>query len=220
MTLHGDSVKAASEQTKSPERVGAFKQHAPKWIRTTGLILRRDALYPAELWAPSRPTMPACRPMASTPFIVCGANHGKRISRVLSSKRRRMTASGRRIIYLGPRLLDVSSSLPGTLDAVRNTARVAPRPLFGLAPSGVCLAAAVTSPRGGLLHHLFTLACALFGPSAVNSLWHFPSPYDARPLAGTLPFGARTFLESWRLAPPLAIHTRFPELSNSNASSP
>ncbi len=32
------------------------------------------------------------------------------------------------------------------------------------------------------------------GPSAVCSLLHFPSPHDARPLAGILPCGARTFL--------------------------
>ncbi len=32
------------------------------------------------------------------------------------------------------------------------------------------------------------------GPSAVCSLLHFPSPHGARPLAGILPCGARTFL--------------------------
>jgi len=89
--------------------------------------------------------------------------NGKRISRVLSPKHHRMTVPGRRIIYLGPRLLDVSSSLPGTLDAIAYMARAAPRPLFGLAPSGVYHAAAVTSTRGGLLHRRFTLACALAG---------------------------------------------------------
>jgi len=31
-------------------------------------------------------------------------------------------------------------------------------------------------------------------PLAVFSLWHFPSGYPAQPLAGTLPYGARTFL--------------------------
>ena len=31
-------------------------------------------------------------------------------------------------------------------------------------------------------------------PLAVSSLWHFPSGYPAQPLAGTLPYGARTFL--------------------------
>ena len=33
------------------------------------------------------------------------------------------------------------------------------------------------------------------GPSAVCSLWHFPSPRDARALPGAVPCGARTFLE-------------------------
>ncbi len=75
-------------------------------------------------------------------------------------KHHQMTVPERRIIYLGPRLLDVSSSLPGTPDACAYMARAAPRPLFGLAPSGVYPAAAVASTRGGLLHHRFTLACA------------------------------------------------------------
>ena len=43
-------------------------------------------------------------------------------------------------------------------------------------------------------------------PSAVCSLWHCPSPCDARPLAGTTPYGARTFLSRVKAA---AIRTRF-----------
>ena len=57
--------------------------------------------------------------------------------------------------------------------------------------------------RGALLPHRFTLACA-FRPSAVCSLWHFPSPWAvacataccARPLAGIPLCGARTFLRT------------------------
>jgi hypothetical protein len=45
------------------------------------------------------------------------------------------------------------------------------------------------------------------GPSAVCSLLHFPSPRDARALPGTLPCGARTFLDALRAA---AILTRLP----------
>ena len=50
---------------------------------------------------------------------------------------------------------DVSSGLPGA-----RARRATARSLFGLAPGGVCRAAAVTSERGGLLPHRFTLACA------------------------------------------------------------
>ena len=51
-----------------------------------------------------------------------------------------------------------------------------PRPkcsLLGLAPDGVCRAAAVARRAGELLPHRFTLTCAR-RPSAVCSLWHFP----------------------------------------------
>jgi hypothetical protein len=40
---------------------------APEWIRTTGLILRRDALYPAELRAPS--VTPAPNERAATGHV-------------------------------------------------------------------------------------------------------------------------------------------------------
>ena len=61
---------------------------------------------------------------------------------------------------------------------------------------------------GALLPHPFTLACAASRrPSAVCSLWHFPSPLGARALPGTLPCGARTFLRT-RPKPARAILTR------------
>jgi hypothetical protein len=68
--------------------------------------------------------------------------------------------------------------------------------------------------RGALLPHRFTLACARDRgpePSAVCSLLHFPSPRDARGLPGTLPCGARTFLDAARGA---AVLTRLPAFSN------
>ena len=78
----------------------------------------------------------------------------------------------------------------------------AARPLFDLAPSGVCRAAPVTRDAGALLPHRCTLTCAprpprrMSGrPSAVCSLWHFPAPYDDWPLASTLPCGVPTFLD-------------------------
>jgi hypothetical protein len=49
--------------------------------------------------------------------------------------------------------------------------------------------------RGALLPHRFTLATrSSRSRSAVCSLWHFPAGHPDRPLAGTLPCGARTFL--------------------------
>ncbi len=54
--------------------------------------------------------------------------------------------------------------------------------------------------RGALLPHLFTLACAAAtlagdcGHRRFSSLFHFPSPLGAWPLASILPCGARTFL--------------------------
>jgi len=62
------------------------------------------------------------------------------------------------IIHLGRTLPDGSSDLPGNA-ACRNR-RLNGQPirvsLFGLAPRGVCLAAAVASDAGELLPHRFT----------------------------------------------------------------
>ena len=50
------------------------------------------------------------------------------------------------------------------------------------------------------------LPVPLSRPSAVYSLLHFPSPYDARALPGTLPCGARTFLQ-WPKPPAILTRT-------------
>jgi hypothetical protein len=97
-------------------------------------------------------------------------------------------------------------------------ARAAPRPLFGLALSGVCLAIAVTSNAVVSYTTLSPLPVhqrKSLVPSAVSSLWHFPSPRDARPLAGTLPFRARTFLEAVALGAATRDPHSLPEFSNS-----
>jgi len=60
-----------------------------------------------------------------------------------------------------------SSNLPGDNAGHINA------PLFGLAPSGVYLAAVCCHRRGALLPHLFTLTDAEFA-SAVYFLLHFP----------------------------------------------
>jgi hypothetical protein len=72
-----------------------------------------------------------------------------------------------------------------------------PSSLFGLAPGGVCLATSVTGRPVRSYRTLSPLPVPRgeARPSAVYSLLHFPSPYDARALPGTLPCGARTFLQ-------------------------
>jgi hypothetical protein len=44
--------------------------------------------------------------------------------------------------------------------------------LLGLALGGVCLAGAVASPAGGLLHRRFTLTLPALAARAVCFLWH------------------------------------------------
>ena len=97
-------------------------------------------------------------------------------------------------------VVDSHSSRPAVASRLKQPTRErrGPRhaPLFGLAPGGVCLATrrcprarcALTAP---FHHHL--IPC---GPSAVCSLLHFPSAHAAQALPGTLPYGARTFLEA------------------------
>ncbi len=73
------------------------------------------------------------------------------------------------------------------------------RPGSSLAAYLALLRLGVTVPHpvarvcGGLLPHLFTLTRHW---RAVCFLWPFPSPYDAQALPGSLPYGARTFLDS------------------------
>ena len=109
----------------------------------------------------------------------CGKVGSRSISRVLS-----WTA-----IPLGVPLPARSSSLPGS------SASHAQASLFGLAPDGVCRAVRVTTAAVSsylTVSPLPALACAR--TSAVCFLLHFPSPHGARPLAGILLCGARTFL--------------------------
>ncbi len=149
---------------------GAGPSHcgsAPDRIRTCDLVLRRHALYPTEL----------------------RAQYGKRISRVLSPAR----PEG--IISLGRRLLDGSSSLPGAVDTLRRRRR-GPRlaPAWPCSGWGLPCRSPLPGARCALTAPFHPCLCPC-GPSAVCSLLHCPSPHDARPLAGTLPCGARTFLD-------------------------
>ena len=96
------------------------------------------------------------------------------------------------IIHLGQPLPAASSNLPGSPLRPRSGRNCPTAPLFGLAPSGVCLAAACCPPRGALLPHHFTLTSRR---PAVYFLWHFPWARALQALPGALPDGARTFLQ-------------------------
>ena len=96
------------------------------------------------------------------------------------------------VISLGRQLPDASCSLP---EADGGTS--SPSLLLGLAPGGVCLAAAVTDSAGGPLTPPFhprpwrgniLLCCTM------------PSRYRAWRLASTVLCGARTFLTSTHMA--------------------
>lgn len=101
------------------------------------------------------------------------------------------------VIHLGLPLPTGSSGLPANLGRAtleRPRRRRARRPL-GLAPGGVYRATPVTRGAGGLLHHLFTLTRLGIPNRAVCFLWHFPAGRPGLPLATTLPYGVRTFLD-------------------------
>ena len=62
---------------------------------------------------------------------------------------------------------------------------------------GFAMPCGVSPARGALLPHRFTLATRILRcRSAVCSLLHFPSTRAAQTLSGTLPYGARTFLDA------------------------
>ena len=123
-------------------------------------------------------------------------------------------------------MLTASSGLPGT-----QTGRAAPRPLFGLAPSGVYHATSVSGspvrsyrtlsplpvppPRRAAGHRRSTLCGTFRHPLRRNAR-------GARALPGTLPCGARTFLRRNHRGGPTATltsHTITP-ISTKNPAQP
>ena len=97
---------------------------------------------------------------------------------------------GAATIYLGLTLPSASSVLPN---------RRAGRPLavlFGLAAGGVCTAGPVTRTAVGSYPAISPLPVFPEKPSAVCFLLHYPLVRTIWPLASTLPYVARTFLQS------------------------
>lgn len=127
-------------------RIGRTRSGSPGWLR--GSREPFDAGGRSDEHARARRPRPSGRAAPGRRGSVERRRRRKEISRVLS----RAEALG--VIYLGRRSPDASCGLP---ELVRGGPPLA---LFGLAPGGVCRAAAVAGARGGLLPHRFTLACA------------------------------------------------------------
>ena len=80
-------------------------------------------------------------------------------------------------------------------------------PLFGLAPDGVCRAAAVTSSA---VRSYRTISTLPWRTKAVCFLWHFPSARAGRTLSGIVPrwspdFPPAPFTRNRRSPDPLAF---------------
>ncbi len=125
--------------------------------------------------AASQPGHVPGRVRAGCPGFPC---RSRPISRVLSEA----------VIHLGPPSPKDSSNLPGS-----GAGRIMGS-LFGLAPGGVCPASTVASTAVRSYRTISPLPPEL--PEAVCFLWHWPSARAAQVLPGTLPCGARTFLDS------------------------
>src|ERR687886_510877 len=79
--------------------------------------------------------------------------------------------------------------------------------LIGLAPGGVCLAAASPRRRCALTAPFHPCLRARGRTSAVSFLWHFPAGSPGSALPTTSPCGVRTFLEG-RERPPRLLSLR------------
>jgi hypothetical protein len=174
-------------------------------------MLRRHALYPAELRARwtlkiakkevgSSRTVPPAEGLKDPEWVGARRWVATGADGVSTRSKPSSVPLRGRIIHLGPPLPTTSCSLPRT-----QMGRATPRPLFGLAPGGVCHATPVTRSPVRSYRTLSPLPVPPKRPSAVYSLLHFPSPRGARALPGTLPCAARTFLQ-WPRPP--AILTR------------
>src|SRR5213078_2640223 len=112
-----------------------------------------------------------------------GEAGGRAISRVLFIR-----CGGQMVISLGWLSPATSRGLPAA-----RTTRAGSRCLLGLAPTGGYRATPVAKRAVGSYP---TFSPLPFGYRAVCSLWPCPSPCGAQALPGSLPVGARTFLDT------------------------
>jgi hypothetical protein len=178
---------------------------APDRIRTCDLCLRRAALYPAELRARkrtnssrnlqrfprARKAVPAC-PVAfgSGGRRLIPPSNGARSGSEEANKPSSVPVAGG-----GSFLWDRRCRRPRAADPGLVAERAAPRPCLALLRVGFAVPRLSPAARCALTAPFHPCLCPR-GPSAVCFLLHFPWPLDPRPLAGTLPCGARTFLDA------------------------
>ena len=132
---------------------------------------------------PQNPTPPRCPDIsgATRPTVEKVESAYKPGSVRLAARQSFLSARRRRL---------APATYPGTTRAALSF------PYLVLLRVGFTVPRGVSPARGALLPHLFTLTCALWRPSAVRFLLHWPSAHAAQALPGTLPCGARTFLDA------------------------
>ena len=149
-------------------------------IRTCGLRLRRATLYPAELRAQNFRE-------ANKPSSVPGEPGEDHFSGT-------DVAAG---LVQPTRDCEEPESFAG---------RAAPRHCLALLRVGLAVPRLLPAARCALTAPFHPCLCSQKEPSAVCFLLRFPSPRNARTLSGTLPCGARTFLDA-----NAAVLTRLPD---------
>ncbi len=172
----GDGGPGCNKGHRSNSRWPLLLLSALGAIRTRDLWLRRPTLYPTELRAHE-------------------TTSGRRISRVLSpGARRESRARGADHFSRTAVASRLQQPTRGSRGLATTLARAAPRPCLALLRVGFTMPLLLPGARWALTPPFHPCLCPC-GPSAVCSLLHFPSACAARPLAGTLPCGARTFLD-------------------------
>ena len=167
------SVSLCEPKNKEAPRQFAAGLHlfsALDRIRTCGLRLRRATLYPAELRA-------RIDGEANKPSSVPGEPGEDHFSGT-------DVAAG---LVQPTRDCEEPESFAG---------RATPRHCLALLRVGLAVPRLLPAARCALTAPFHPCLCPRRGPSAVCFLLRFPSPRDARALPGTLPCGARTFLDA------------------------
>ncbi len=177
------SLRRKKQSTNKDLRASASRAHCAPCGRNDGeqqVSRQKEPAMP--------PGLGKAAPWSQRTELAAEGKRGKRgsssISRVLS---RQLTPTGQSFLWA----LCCHKALAAYPGALRATSTP---PYLALPRMGFTLPERVTTSAVGSYPTISTLPDLLAEPSAVSFLLHFPSPHGARPLAGILPCGARTFL--------------------------